>query len=86
MGIDISGLDVTITAGWPLGLAHHFGRLGAPDVQGQMWYFCSCAGDSPLDSFLVHLSDEIFPLSEAAVLDPQNPWVLRDPTVLNSSS
>ncbi|WP_309647217.1 DEAD/DEAH box helicase [Nocardioides sp.] len=77
LGIDISGLDAVLMAGFPgtrAGLWQQVGRAGreAQDALGIL-----VARDDPLDTYLVHHPDALFgqPV-EATVFDPDNPYVL----------
>ncbi|MFA6573985.1 MAG: DEAD/DEAH box helicase [Nocardioides sp.] len=77
LGIDVSGLDAVIMAGFPgtrAALWQQVGRAGrdAQDALGLM-----VARDDPLDTYLVHHPDALFgrPV-EATVFDPDNPYVL----------
>lgn len=77
MGIDISGLDVVITTGWPgtrASLWQQFGRSGRSANAGLGIFV---ARDDPLDSYLVHHPGVILDADvEASVFDPGNRYVL----------
>jgi len=77
LGIDVSGLDAVLLAGWPgtrASLWQQAGRAGR-DGQGSLAIFV--ARDDPLDTYLVHHPEAVFgqPV-EATVFDPENPYVL----------
>ena len=88
LGIDISGLDAVLIAGFPGTLAslwQQAGRAGrasgrtagdGPPTDGALALLI--ARDDPLDTYLVHHPEAVFgrPV-EAAVLDPDNPYVLE---------
>ncbi|MGA8255146.1 MAG: DEAD/DEAH box helicase [Nocardioides sp.] len=77
LGIDVSGLDAVLIAGFPgtrAALWQQVGRAGrgAQDALGLL-----VARDDPLDTYLVHHPDALLgqPV-EAQVFDPDNPHVL----------
>ncbi|MBB6627626.1 DEAD/DEAH box helicase [Nocardioides sp. KIGAM211] len=77
LGIDISGLDAVLMAGFPgtrAALWQQLGRAGrgAQDALGIL-----VARDDPLDTYLVHHPEALLgrPV-EATVFDPTNPYVL----------
>jgi len=77
LGIDISGLDAVVIAGFPgtrAALWQQFGRAGR-GVDPSLGVFV--ARDDPLDTYLVHHPQMLLgqPV-EATVFDPGNPYVL----------
>ncbi|TAM90446.1 MAG: DEAD/DEAH box helicase [Jatrophihabitans sp.] len=77
LGIDVTGLDAVVLAGFPGTLAslwQQAGRAGRGTAPALVVFV---AGDDPLDSYLVHHPDAVFgrPV-EASVFDPANPYVL----------
>jgi len=77
LGVDISGLDAVLIAGWPgtrVSLWQQAGRAGRAGAEGLV---ALVAREDPLDTFLVHHPESIFETPvEATVFDPTNPYVL----------
>ena len=77
LGIDISGLDAVVIAGWPgtrASLWQQFGRAGRGDAPALAILI---AREDPLDAFVVeHPSSVLDAPVEASVFDPSNPVIL----------
>ncbi|MEU6173896.1 DEAD/DEAH box helicase [Streptantibioticus parmotrematis] len=77
LGVDVSGLDTVLLAGYPGTRASLWQQAGRAGRGGQGALAVLVARDDPLDTYLVHHPDALFrrPV-ESTVLDPDNPYVL----------
>lgn len=77
LGIDISGLDAVILAGFPGTVASFWQQAGRCGRRGQGALVVLVARDDPLDTYLVHHPDALLgkPV-ERVVTDPTNPYVM----------
>jgi DEAD/DEAH box helicase domain-containing protein len=77
LGIDISGLDAVLLAGFPGTRAALWQQLGRAGRSGQDALGLLVARDDPLDTYLVAHPDALIGAPvEATVFDPENPYVL----------
>jgi DEAD/DEAH box helicase domain-containing protein len=77
LGVDISGLDAVVLAGFPGTLASLWQQAGRAGRSGESALVVFVARDDPLDTYLAHHPGAVFgrPV-EASVVDPANPYVL----------
>ena len=77
LGVDISGLDAVLIAGWPGTLMSVWQQAGRAGRAGAAGLVAFIAREDPLDTYLVTHPETVFdaPL-EATCFDPSNPYVL----------
>jgi DEAD/DEAH box helicase domain-containing protein len=77
LGIDVSGLDAVVMAGFPGTRASMWQQIGRSGREGQGGLGVLVARDDPLDTFLVtHPETLLGSPVEANVFDPGNPYVV----------
>ncbi len=78
LGVDVTGLDAVVLAGYPGTLASLWQQAGRAGRSGTGEALCVLVGrDDPLDTYLLHHPEAIFDRPvERTVLDPANPYVL----------
>ncbi|MCZ4099072.1 DEAD/DEAH box helicase [Streptomyces sp. H39-C1] len=77
LGVDVSGLDAVLLAGYPGTRASMWQQAGRAGRAGQGALAILVGRDDPLDTYLVHHPEAIFQRPvESTVLDPDNPYVL----------
>jgi DEAD/DEAH box helicase domain-containing protein len=77
LGVDVSGLDAVLLAGYPGTRASLWQQAGRAGRTGQGALAIMVGRDDPLDTYLVHHPEAIFERPvESTVLDPDNPYVL----------
>ncbi|MEX2275189.1 MAG: DEAD/DEAH box helicase [Actinomycetota bacterium] len=78
LGIDIGSLDAAVLVGYPGTRASMWQQAGRAGRRGAGSLAVLVAQDDPLDQYLVHHPSDLFDRRpEAAVIDPENPFVLQ---------
>jgi DEAD/DEAH box helicase domain-containing protein len=77
LGMDIGGLDAVVLNGFPGTVSSMWQQAGRAGRQGTPSLAVLVGSDDPLDAYLLHHPADLFgrPV-EAALVDPQNPYVL----------
>ncbi len=77
LGVDISGLDAVLMAGWPGRRSSLWQQAGRAGRAGRRSLALLVAADDPLDSYLVNHPGSVFGAPvDATVMDPENAHVL----------
>jgi DEAD/DEAH box helicase domain-containing protein len=77
LGLDVTGLDAVLLAGFPGTLASLWQQAGRAGRAATAALVIFIASDDPLDTYLAHHPDAVFGRTvEASVFDPSNPYVL----------
>ena len=77
LGIDITGLDIVITAGWPGTKASLWQQVGRAGRSGQEALAIFIAREDPLDAYVLHHPETFFDSEvEVAISNPSNEYVL----------
>ena len=77
LGVDISGLDAVVMAGWPGRRASLWQQAGRAGRAGRPALAILVAADDPLDTFVMAHPEAVFGVPvEETVMDPDNPHVL----------
>ncbi len=77
LGVDISGLDAVVVAGWPGSRTSWWQQAGRAGRAGSAGLVVLVAREDPLDTYLVQHPEALLDAPvEATVFDPTNPYVL----------
>jgi DEAD/DEAH box helicase domain-containing protein len=77
LGIDVSGLDAVVLAGWPGTTASFWQRVGRAGRRGGPAIAVLVAEEDPLDQYLLRHPEALLDRpAEDAVVDPHNPYLL----------